>query len=128
MEGAVKKALDGPRAGAEHGLLTGLNEPAPPKLLADNVDGEEGQPQGEQIVTPRLKSLYGYESRVGRQSRPYERIEELQCAHGWNGDSKRKSGGAPIFGAEALNAQMPQDRRKRCVGQRRPSSRQGSGQ
>jgi hypothetical protein len=38
---AMKKALDEPSAATEHRLLTRLDEPAPPKLLADNVEHKE---------------------------------------------------------------------------------------
>jgi hypothetical protein len=44
MKGAVKKALHDPGAGAEHRFLAGLDEPTPPALLPDNIEGEEREP------------------------------------------------------------------------------------
>src|SRR5262245_760256 len=44
MKGAVQEPLDDPRARAEHRLLARLDEPTPPALLPDNVEGEEGEP------------------------------------------------------------------------------------
>jgi hypothetical protein len=47
---AMKKALDGPGGPTEHRLLARLDEPAPPKLLADNVERKERQPERKTVV------------------------------------------------------------------------------
>jgi hypothetical protein len=124
----MKKSLNEPGAPTEHRLLTRLDEPAPPELLADNVEHKERQPECKNVVLIDLQRPNRHEGKVRRQSRPDACVEKLQTSDSREGKQEDKAGQAPLLADQVANAQMLQDRGRRWRRQRHPRAEQRGGE